>query len=404
MSINNEYTHRNELSPFGIYLTFKSNFMQMKQVHVLFILFLLLSACAGRQDNKNVTTTNEEKGDTVKMVSPLISGESFYKEKDPFNGIKELTGTNITGDTAIFKIGETEMLVKGNYLIAKNRYYNGDLLMLFSLPDLKLIKTFGRSGKGPGELMYPHLVKTDDPDLLCYVFESTSQQLYSVDYSGKMQLMDMQFTDKKGGWFSDKQIVHVGGNTFLYVESSSNGKSIFHTEINKDSTQVKEIYSLSLNPKQKSWTAYMGDFAVNTEKDRMVYAYKYFKIVKFMDMNADSVRTINFERNTFDDTSPYRVDGMDGNITHYWGICSQPDYVYILYSGRTPYDVSKEWQKHQYYIFVEQYDWDGNPIQKMKLDRWGYFTVDEERQQIILASLSDDDPFLVYSIPEPDKK
>jgi hypothetical protein len=71
-----------------------------------------------------------------------------------------------------------------------------------------------------------------------------------------------------------------------------------------------------------------------------------------------------------------------------------------LYSGRKPVDVGKEHNAENWYIFVEQYDWNGNPIHKYRLDRWGFFTVDEKRGHIILASTDDDEPFFVFDLPE----
>ena len=125
----------------------------------------------------------------------------------------------------------------------------------------------------------------------------------------------------------------------------------------------------------------------------MAYAYKYFKIIKFMDLEAETVRTINFARDDFDDKTPYIIDGLDQNITHYWGACAQENYVYFLYSGRTPYEVVRAAQKENYYIYIEQYDWNGIPIRKYKLDQWGYFTVDEKNEKLYLTSTNHDDPF-----------
>jgi hypothetical protein len=200
--------------------------------------------------------------------------------------------------------------------------------------------------------------------------------------------------------FSDKAIVNIAPDDFLYVETSSTGKSIFRTSRIGDSIVTKDIYNLGLNPKRKSWTTYIGDFVVNPKQNRMAYAYKYFKIIKFMDLDAQTIRTINFEKVEFDESTNYVLDGLDKNVTHYWGACAGDDYVYFLYSGRTPYEVGREAGKKLHYIFVEQYDWNGNPIHKYKLDHWGYFTVDDKNKKIYLASTNDDDPFFVFQLPD----
>ena len=60
-------------------------------------------------------------------------------------------------------------------------------------------------------------------------------------------------------------------------------------------------------------------------------------------------------------------------------------------------------QKENYYIYVEQYDWNGIPIRKYKLDQWGYFTVDEKNEKLYLTSTNHDDPFFEYNLNGIDK-
>lgn len=73
--------------------------------------------------------------------------------------------------------------------------------------------------------------------------------------------------------------------------------------------------------------------------------------------------------------------------------------MYVLYSGRTPMQVMKELNKGDEYMYVEQYDWNGNPIRKFKLDNWGYFCVDEINNKIYQVSTTEEHPFLVYDMP-----
>ncbi len=373
----------------------------MKAILHLILIVLLLVTCKNVR-NTNIGTTSESQlvdDTTISVLPPLESGEIFFKSINPFGKTIELSGKQITGDTAIFNINGMAMHAKDDYLVAKSRLRSGYFFMLFDRSTLKLLKTFGRSGQGPDEFIYPELVPTDDPALLAYAFETTNQKLYSIDRKGQIQTFPFDLSTVQTKRYSDKQLVNLDENTFIYVETTSLGKGIFKAERTNDSTYFRKIYNLALNPKRKNDFAYIGDFVVNHEKNRMVYAYKYFKILKFMDLDAETVRIINFERDTFDETSPYKVDGLDANVTHYWGACAQPEYVYLLYSGRTPYEVTMENNKQNYYIFVEQYDWNGNPVRKFKLDQWGYFTVDESREELILASTNDDEPFFVYSLP-----
>jgi hypothetical protein len=50
------------------------------------------------------------------------------------------------------------------------------------------------------------------------------------------------------------------------------------------------------------------------------------------------------------------------------------------------------------FIYVEKFDWNGNPIKKYKLDHWGYFCVDSNRNKIIMASMNTEQPFLEFDL------
>ncbi|MDR2121411.1 MAG: TolB-like 6-bladed beta-propeller domain-containing protein [Tannerella sp.] len=373
----------------------------MKNLCICCLFYFAVAGCSfssrKQERNAETLTVSAPAKEDVKVLEPLESGEVFYKNKDPFGEIIPLTGKHLDNDTVIFKVSEAEMLVRGNRLIVKNRVEE-HVLMHFSLPDMRFAGFSGRIGRGPGEFSFPSLVPSRDTTVLAYLFETANQKLYRLEKSGELALSPFEFSKAHRRMGSDKYLVNVAPDDFVYVESSSTGKTIFRAVKSGDSTLTREVFNLSLNPGMKSWTAYIGDFAVNPGRDRMAYAYKYFKIIKFMDMEAQAVRTVNFERNTFDENSPYRMNGLDANVTHYWGVCAGEDYVYFLYSGRTPMEVGRDNGRNRCYIFVEQYDWNGNPVRKYKLDKWGYFTVDEKNKRIYLLSTNDDDPFFAFDM------
>lgn len=374
----------------------------MKKIIFIVISFLLLCACA--KDKQKADTKGTEKNvqqiEKKKAFPELQAGEFFLKGKNPFGETIALEGKNITGDTAVFRLSETELLVKDGYVIMKNLSYPP--FRVFQTKDLMQVAELGVRGNGPDEFNFPTLVPTTDQNLFCYIFENTTNKMYSLDKKWNISYVKEPFQAKtySGGFnFSETQMVNLGKTDFIYVDNSKTGKSIYRIQKINDLIQSKEVFNLALNPKRKSPFNYIGAFAVNQKKNRMVYGYKYFKILKFMDLDGKSVRTINFERDTFDEGSVYKINGLDQNVTHYWKIAAGEQYVYLLYSGRTPFEVLKEKNRGNSYIYVEQYDWNGNPIKKYKLDQWGYFTVDEQSKKIYLSSTDFDDPFFVYQLP-----
>lgn len=376
----------------------------MSKYYSLFIVFgvFLASSCQHKKAESSVIAAKTDTVITEARLPPLEAGDVFLKNKNPFESIIELKGEHIANDTFIFKPGEPHMIICGNKLITSNlsRQQGDGQVLIFNYPEMVHLKSLAPRGNGADEFAYPSIIPTPDTTLYAYIFESTREQLYKLDKQGNIT-PDFHFpTSKQGGYWSSKQdIVNLGPEDFIYADDSKTGKSIFRVYKEKDSVITKELLSLQLNPKRKSPFTYIGDFGVNPKKKRMVYAYKYFKILKFIDMETNEVRTLNFQQGDFNDGSLKMADGLDQNVTHYWGMCAQDNYVYCLYSGRTPMEVMRDSGKGKHYIYVEQFDWNGNPVKKYKLDHWGYFSVDEKNKRIIMMSTNDDDPFFFFQLP-----
>jgi hypothetical protein len=88
------------------------------------------------------------------------------------------------------------------------------------------------------------------------------------------------------------------------------------------------------------------------------------------------------------------------NITYYWKMSQTAENIYLSYSGRTPIQVGNDWKKDIDYIHIEEFDWNGHPKRKFKLDRWGYFCVDAKRNKLYLVPTNAEEPFVVYDLPK----
>jgi len=370
----------------------------MKNIPFLLIPIILFSCVgSGNRTADNLASENDTIVEQKVKLEPLKDETLKLKGKDPFGKVIELIGEQIIIDSLILMPKEVEMVIKDNYMLMKS-HGSGSVFMLFNLSERRLIKTFGSRGPGPDEFMFPSIFRNEESDILATILETTNGKLYDVLPNGTLKFNNKYLPKpKSGARYSGEYPALMTDSLFYFVANSSTGKSVF-TVSGTDSIQIDEIQNLALDPKRKGWANYIGDFAVNMEQTRMVYAYKYFKIVRFFDMEHKTVRTINFEREEFDESTNYRIDGLDSNVTHYWGICAGDKYVYMLYSGRTPGQVWTDNKKENFYIFVEKYDWNGNPITKYKLDQWGYFTVDEKNSLLYLISTNDDDPFFIYQL------
>jgi len=371
----------------------------MKRVTLILILVALLNSCKHNKNSEGGTFTVDKleySHDSIIQLSPLKSGIE-HVNNNSFGDIIELKGMSVPVNE-IFRVSETQMLVKDSLLIVKNRYMD-DHFMVYSLPDFRFLHSLGRAGRGPEEFQFPKLIKSHNNDVLFYIFELTQNKIYYVNIDFEINPLISSLPNDSGSMFSSKQIEKISDSTFIFVESTPKGKEIFDLKFMDNGSYVSEIYNLSFIDNIRNWAVYTGDFGVNPKTTRMVYAYKYFKRLKFIDTESMESRTIIFKE--YENKLPDFSDILGPhNKTHYWGLSAQEKHVYLLYSGRTPIDVLNENRKSSGYIYVEQFDWNGNPIRKFKLDRWGYFCINEDEDTIFLMSNVDEHPFYVYKLPE----
>lgn len=369
----------------------------ISKVYILLLVVLVSVSCKYNNSKNNTFVTGKSQLDSLNNSGfpSLTEGETLLAESD-FGEIIELIGESHPVDH-FFKVSETEMIANDTLLVVKN-LSNDNLFMAYSLPDFKFIKSFGNQGKGPGEFQFVSLVKSASKSPFSYIFENTQNKLFSL--SSNLQINELPWQlPKTKGLFEDKQLQNLNDSSFVLVTSTGTGKAIYEMQKQKDSITNIMLYDLAFSKKYRTWAAYTGDFGANPEKERLVYAYKYFKRLMFIDTKSGRKRILNFKAK---DTQSKDAIGMlsPENITHYWGISAQKNYVYLLYSGRSPIDVSAELKNTSGYIYIEQYDWNGNPVKKYKLDRWGYFCLDETEKTIYIVSTKDEHPFYSYKIPQ----
>jgi hypothetical protein len=280
------------------------------------------------------------------------------------------------------------MIIEGDRLYMSSM---GAPYYVFNFPQLTYRQTVGTVGKGPDEFFLPYVLKSLDGINSCYLYEMSRNSLYGLDAHGEMHFIKKLF-DSQTPFGETQNLYTIDDHTFMYVKNA-----IMQLSIEGDSIVKKDIYPLSLKNARR--VPVTGTFAVNPTYNRMVYAYKYAKIVKFMDLEAQVVRTLNFHQSSFDEKTLDIVDGLDQNATYYMEAIPTEDYVFITYSGRTPMVVANEVNKGNRYMYIEKYDWNGNPISIYKLNEFSvYPAIDEKTLQLVLCCYYYDDPFVVFQL------
>jgi hypothetical protein len=358
----------------------------MKKILFVMTVLVLIFSCRNGNVKKEIIVENPV------ITKPLVTGEFFFEEDD-FGEVIELKGESKPVNI-IFKVSETKMMVNDTILIVQNRH-NYQSFMLFSLPGFNYIKSFGNIGNGPDEFLYPKLVSGTNSSSTCLILNKSNIYSLGKDLNIKKEKVPFPFTNNP---YDNREVAFLSDSSFMYVESTKRGKEIFRLNFTNNQTEVSPILNLSFLKGHSGWATYIGDFGINRERNRMVYAYKYYKKIIFTQLDGTNSRIVHFRAPENETKDVIRTLGPD-NITHYWGISAQKNYVYFLYSGRTPIDVGNDFKLGKDYIFVEQYDWNGNLVRKFRLDHWGYFCINESETKLYLASVNDENPFYVYDLP-----
>ena len=366
-----------------------------KSILSLFFLLLLLTACNGKKASvsdavamTDTVSSQETSGERSFTLPPLEAGEFSLDDGDAFGKALELTGAHIVEpDTFVFKPAGPRMVLSDSLLLMSSR---GAPFYAFTQPGFKYVKTIGRMGNGPDEFIAPEVFASDNPQYIGYLTDAYLAKVYGVDKDLQMHFLKRLFSNGAIGTYLGN-ICSSGRDTVTYQL-----KTTLYRAVLNDSTPGRKIHSLQMKSLGKMPA--IGALGVNAERNRMVFAYKYAKIVKFMDLEAKQVRILNFNESGFEEGTLYEADGLDANTTHYMQVLPAKDYVFLTYSGQVPYDVGKD---KRYYMYVEQYDWNGNPVRRYKLADFSInAVVSEDASRLILTAFYYDDPFIVYNLPK----
>lgn len=362
-----------------------------KTLFMIYFLSTLSFQCSS--DLKNEGKTVASQTEIIESVVDSLAYGIHKVKEDDFGDVINLKGEprEIKPITNI-----SQLIIKDDILIIRNAREDS-LFMFFSLPNFELLAAFGISGQGPEEHTFPLLVETNESDKLCYIYNQLSERLWSVSRQFEPALVNNHQLPKTSRSYGDKQIAVLSNGDRFFAESSGNKKSVNLQRA--DSSDSELVYDLSNEvERHQNWAAYIGDFGTNEGLGRVVYAYKYFKSLSFVDLKNYKFKNLIFDSDKQSEGKT-AVDFLaPSTVTHYWGMSVTTKGIYCGYSGRTPIQVQEDNNNGNSYIYIEKYDWQGNQVKKYKLDNWGYFCVDEKRNTLYIASTVTTPSIMVYTL------
>ncbi len=334
------------------------------------------------------------------VLDSLTVGE-FAMRDDAFGETIELTGTPVEVDD-IFKVSGTEAFCIDTLLVMYNRQRaDGRFLSVYALPSLRFITSLGTFGRGPGEFNAPTLVRAeDDPRALGYVIDVFSGQMSALTPEFTLEPIENPLPAKYREYTSEK--MYTARNTDEMIFSHASGVMRYRSDDSLSADHTSRLFNLSLR-RVAPGVSYIGALGVDYEQERFAYAYKFVKRIVFGDFdgNTRALQWGKAERDLETDASNRTgsVAPIDTNTTHYWKIYTTSKHVYVSYSGRSPVDVYNATRRGEpRYFFIEVFDWNGNPVKRYKLDDYGFFAVDEERNTLYLLCSQNPISFRVYKL------
>ncbi len=372
---------------------------QFRSCSILLFFGLLLTNCGNDKNKENnsqkdtLQVTNAKNKLSLPLLPPLEAGVINITD-DAFGKTIDLAGEPLNIKE---NIKPEQLFLKGKYLITNNQRKDS-VFMVFEIPSMTCVAAFGVKGNGPDEFGFPRIVETSEDSILFYIYEMNNEKVYKVTLN-KLYPEYYLTLPKKNRSFDSKQITFIDSKSAYYAATAPKGKMIYY--FNQDSLpQDKSFNDLSIPGIKGSWTTLIGDFGINNRSGRMVYAYKYFKRIKIIDIQSLRERHIIFEAKDLEKGLNDIATLEPTNITHFWGMSPNEEHFFMLYSGRTPVDVQRDNRTNKKYIFVEKYDWNGNPVKRYKLDDWGYFCVDEKNETLYLASTASIYSLIKYNLAD----
>ncbi len=291
------------------------------------------------------------------------------------------------------------------YLIVSDYYPRDRLVHVFNKNSGKKIISFGKVGKGPSELLTSSR-KILDPlnrnlwmgdiqrmKLWCFYLDSAISDANYVPWSIVLPRNIYPILDLST-CRSEYFIIPSLRGDYLYGTYNRKGEN---TGIHGQN-QIQGGVDIG----------FISDISrintlVNPENNRMVVAYRYFDLIEIYDLVSHTpLAEIRGPDHLKKNLQIKRGRENNNAINAYeLGMSSDERYFYCLYNGRPTRSGNEGIPDVYYPRTIHVFDWDGNPVARLILDREiCSFALDRERNRIIAFAVNGPFNFVEYPLPE----
>lgn len=243
----------------------------------------------------------------------------------------------------------------------------GFTLFNYSLNDKRISKRYLSRGRGPGEVIGVRNFGINKDYL--WVYDVTLKKMLVAD---KYEILD----EDSNVILKDYPIKHgfytaCLGNNLSYYGVGNESKFNKIEEINLSSDKfIREFGKFESVPSNASVNSvkqvYQSFIYIKPKNDKAVLSYRFTDLIEIYDINTKTSKAIHGPNKP--DVNYNLVNGnmhRTDETTHaFIGGATTDEYIYLLYSGKTN-NLRNPFYGKSIYV----YDWDGNPIKKLSLDR-----------------------------------
>jgi len=278
----------------------------------------------------------------------------------------------------------TLTIIEDKYLLLGDSYNTeGQMVQIYDLDTGKIIKSFGKKGKGPGEFIYVSYILIDPENKNKFLIHDWNQHRVSlfnikdIIHHNKVKPDTIIKEDLSAGIPMDFCALY--SDTIVATGAFIKGRLCYYN------STFNKIKTAGYIPGNISNTIHLYQYLQTTnivknyDRKRIAFGSKSDDILEIYSFNGNIIKTIHGP----DINKPAWIEKKlpIDRPRGYFNLCSSSNYIYGVYSGEKP-EHTGDWIKtlgKNILIF----NWDGDPIKRIVLDvRLGNIVISENRNTI----------------------
>lgn len=340
---------------------------------------------------------------TYSIISSVFLFCSCSQKKDLLNEFE-----------ATYKINKSELNINPEHITSYGKMllfeeegfilkeeFKSDYLMQKIYLKKDSISPLLKIGNGPNEYTKIKLSQKNKNNTF-WTIDMAKRNLVNMDLSGNV-IKEVKFPRTIFNAINfDSQFIISG-----YTEDIEKSKNSRFSILDSSGYKVKDF---GIFPDDKIETsnytklfAYQGNIAGNSINKRIAFATRFGAILDIYEINNNVIKLItnkHYYYASYEDKTKSNMTGVNYNKDNKFGfidICSTPDYIYTIYSGK---DFETFPNKDIDYLMsgniILVYDWSGNPVCRLETNS-NLMNICVDEKNTILIGLSCDDDYKIYS-------